>query len=144
MNPMLGNMLAAGGTDEISTIGVVLIGFITVFLVLLIITAILSIYPKLMGSGSKKKREAHAENAGETVAVRTTDSRQISAAAEEPFLQHGKKNGTEMNTDELIAVITAAISAYGAGKTNRTFYVTSFRRVGDRAPIWSREKRFGI
>jgi hypothetical protein len=46
----------------------------------------------------------------------------------------------EDDNSELIAVITAAISAF-ASKDHKTLRVVSFRRVGDNSPTWSMASR---
>ena len=90
-----------------SDLSVVLVGFSIVFLVMIIITVSLLLFPVIFGT--KKKKETVTE---------TVDA-------------HVIPEQNETDDSELVAVITAAIADYNkkTGKTSN-FRVKSFKRIG--------------
>ena len=95
-----------------SDLSVIFVGFSIVFVVMVIITLALLLFPFIFRSGKKKKAETVIE-------VQKTETETVVMTNE------------DNNDAELVAVITAAISAYKekTGKTSN-FRVASFKRVG--------------
>lgn len=98
---------------SISTAQVVIIGLVLVFALLLLITGILFLLPKVIGLFTKKKNKA-TQAPADVQAAEDTD--------------------TQTDDGELAAVIAAAIAqaeadSDGSGRKS-SFRVVSFRRVG--------------
>lgn len=106
-----------------------LIGFVIVVLIMAAISLILMLIPIISGKSHKKdkaeKVKVKKEKAEEVIIQETKPVQALSA---------------QDDNAELIAVITAAISAF-ASKENKTLRVVSFRRVGDNSPAWSMASR---
>ena len=60
--------------------------------------------------------------------------------APQPVAAEPEKEEPELNQDELVAVITAALMAY-AKDSNKTLVVRSIRRSGAKAPVWANAGR---
>ena len=111
-----------------STMGVVLVGISIVFICMIIITLILTAFPVLMGTGSKKKAQQK-------------DAEKKAAASEPAQTASVPAAGTDSDREVLLAVITAAVAAYLGDADGSNFRVCSFKRVGDNAPAWARTGR---
>ncbi len=105
---------------------IVLVGISIVFICMILITLVLYLFPLFFGKGSKgdkkKKKNIKVEPVVEETKVCET-------------------NVDDKDDRELIAVITAAISAYLGSDSGIKFKVKSFRRVGDNASAWSKTSR---
>lgn len=112
MNPFLYGLL------------VTLFGVTIVFLVLIGLWRILSMMKRFFGG--KKTQETQ---------VATESNLNITA----PEFAATKVQPEEMDSDELLAVITAAISACMGGQNN--LFVRKITRVGDHTPIWGQISR---
>ena len=107
-----------------STMGVVLVGIAIVFVCMIIITVILSVFPYISGSEKKKKEKQEALAIKAAGPVPAENVVQTSANA-------------ESENETLIAVITAAVAAYLGDSQNEGFRVVSFKRIGDNASVWA-------
>jgi competence protein ComGC len=106
-----------------------LIGFVIVVLIMAAISLILMFIPLLYGKSNKKVKENKTKIEKTKVdEVQTQETAPVQTAS------------VEYDDSELIAVITAAISAF-ASKEHKTLRVVSFRRVGDNSPAWSMASR---
>ncbi len=109
-----------------SDASVVLVGISIVFICMIIITLLLYAFPLIFGGKKKKSREDRTEAASDVL-------KEEAPAKPEVTVEGGDQ--------ELIAVITAAVTAYMGENSQGRFRVASFRRVGDRASAWSKTSR---
>lgn len=105
---------------------VVIVGFVLVLCALLLLAFIVSLLPKIVGSGRKKKKEDKKVQEG-NVAPETEI--EISAAEEAE------------DEEELVAVLTAAIMSYYGNETKCNLKVTSFKRIDNSSNAWSNAGR---
>jgi sodium pump decarboxylase gamma subunit len=98
---------------------VTLFGLTIVFLVLTGLWGILAMMKLFFGGKKAQETQATVKSM-----VNTTGSEVTAAAVQ----------SDEMDADELLAVITAAISACMGGENN--LYVRKITRVGDNTPVW--------
>lgn len=110
-----------------SDASVVLVGISIVFICMILITLVLYLFPLIFGGGNKNNKSKKKEKEIEQVAA-TEENTVVKASAEK-------------DDKELIAVITAAISAYLGSDSGIKFRVASFRRVGDNTSAWSKTSR---
>lgn len=98
---------------------VTLFGLTIVFLVLTGLWGILSMMKLFFGGNKAQKTRTSIENT-----INTAGSEVTAAVAQ----------SEDMDAEELLAVITAAISACMGGENN--LYVRKITRVGDSTPVW--------
>ena len=98
---------------------VTLFGLTIVFLVLTGLWGILSMMKLFFGGNKSQKTQASIESKINTASSEVTAT----------IVQ-----SDEMDADELLAVITAAISACMGGENN--LYVRKITRIGDNTPVW--------
>ena len=103
---------------------VTLFGLTIVFLVLTGLWGILAMMKIFFGGKNTQKNQVAIESDINTTGAEVTAARVLS---------------DEMDEDELIAVITAAISACLGGQNN--LYIRKITRVGDNTPIWGQISR---
>ena len=87
---------------------VILTGFVVVFAVLILLIFIIAIYGKIVSSAQNKSKEKKAKAEAEKAAKATEKS----APASAPVQKVAPSNGL---TDEIVAVIAAAVDTYGVG-----------------------------
>ncbi|MGI6529694.1 MAG: OadG family protein [Clostridia bacterium] len=105
------------------------IGFVIVILIMAAISLILMLIPIIFGKSNKKVKE-------KKVKIEKAKVDEVKIQETTPV----QTSLVEDDNSELIAVITAAISAF-ASKDHKTLRVVSFRRVGDNSPAWSMASR---
>ena len=110
-----------------SDASVVLVGISIVFICMILITLVLYLFPLIFGRGNKNDKSKKKEEKIEQTAA-TEEKNVVQASADK-------------DEKELIAVITAAISAYLGSDSGIKFRVKSFRREGDNASAWSKTSR---
>ena len=103
---------------------VTLFGMTIVFLVLIGLWGILSMMKLFFGGKKSEKTQATIESKLSTTSEEITATNVLSE---------------EMDADELIAVITAAISACMGGQSN--LFIRKITRVGDNTPVWGQISR---
>ena len=101
---------------------VTLVGVTIVFTALVLLALFVYIYPKLL---IKRKEKILQE-------VETTHPESIIESL--PF-------SSELDEDELVAVITAAISAFGGSGYSSKIVVKNIKRVDTQKPVWNRISR---
>lgn len=107
-------------------LNVVLAGIGIVFICMVLITLALYFFPLIFGGKKNGKKETKKAEPAETIKPAMTEI----IVKSEP----------EKDDKELIAVITAAISAYLGSESNIKFKVKSFKRIGD-GSAWSKTSR---
>lgn len=101
---------------------VVITGMAVVFMALILLIALVSIYGAVFKSINKKAAEKAAAEKAAKEAEKPKESSSVKAAAPAPAVEDGIE-------EEIVAVITAAIAAYGAN-SGKTLAVKSIRRSG--------------
>ena len=105
---------------------VMLIGLLIVFFGLIILICLIKLMSIIVGALTGKKKEQAAPAPAPVVVPEPV----AEAAAEE----------TGLESDELIAVITAALAAFNKDG-NKTLVVRSVRRVAAKTPAWAKAGR---
>lgn len=105
---------------------VMLIGLLIVFFGLIILICLIKLMSIIVGALTGKKKEQAAPAPAPVVVPEPV----AEAAAEE----------TGLESDELIAVITAALAAFNKDG-NKTLVVRSVRRAAAKTPAWARAGR---
>lgn len=101
---------------------VTLVGVTIVFSALILLAIFVYLYPKLL----MKRKEKISSTFEVTPAISLTKTTQIAS---------------DINEDELIAVITAAISAFGGSGYSSKIVVKNIKRVDTLKPVWNRISR---
>ena len=107
---------------------VVIVGISIVFICMILITLVLYLFPLIFGNDKKNKDNNSKKEKNKEAKEQVV--------ASEPVVESVKNDDKE-----LIAVISAAISAYLGSNSGIKFRVKSFRRVGDNASAWSKTSR---
>ena len=105
---------------------IMLIGLMIVFFGLIILICLIKLMSIIVGALTGKKKEQAAPAPAPVVVPEPV----AEAAAEE----------TGLETDELIAVITAALAAFNKDG-NKTLVVRSVRRAAAKTPAWAKAGR---
>lgn len=109
----LGEALSTGGM-------VTVLGLAIVFLVLIILMIILMLFKVVFYKDSSKKTTVHNEAVKEA----------------EPVAQDTQAK-QEINDEELIAVLTAAVAA-SLNTSTYNLHIKSYRRIEDKKPAWNK------
>lgn len=105
-------------------LSVAVVGMLIVFAALVILIALITVMNKIVNGATNKKKPS------EQVTKAASDATPIVIQT------------TEVGGDEIVAVITAAITAMmDAEGSKGGFVVRSIRRVGSTAPAWNRAGR---
>lgn len=112
---------------DANDLNVVLAGIGIVFICMILITLVLYVFPLIFGGKNKDKKNKKKEEKVESAS--TNEDKPVITAS------------SDNDEKELIAVITAAISACLGGNQGIKFRVASFKRVGDNASAWSKTSR---
>ena len=131
----------------LSSMNVLFVGLVVVFLALLLITGLVFLLPVLTRRGTRRGQFPYAAERRSPipapipapVAVSMTAAGRIPAAM--PKRETASRDGKAAASPELIsAVIMAAVQTYIAaepGNEGRTFCIRSVRKAGGAAPVWN-------
>lgn len=120
--------------EEILT--VVFTGLIVVFAVLILLTALIWLFGKLFGLFSKKdsgKKKDKSEGAPESAPVKAAAQNVQNVQNVQNTVSAAESDGL---TDEVLAVITAAVYSYSES-TGTAYQVKGIRRVSSGRPAWA-------
>ncbi len=102
------------------------VGFLVVFVVLAVIWLILEIFGKIFGA---KKKKASAIVLPAPVPAPSESKKKAPSGGEKAAAGKPEKGKTASGSEELVAVLAAAVAAYTASPTS-SFRVVSFRKTG--------------
>ena len=124
-------------------LNVMFVGIAIVFLILLLITCILYLFPLIFRNGKKSDKKNKTQKAAEPLPVNKAVDDKIQAVVI-PETNNDDKVTVEVtgSDEELVAVISAAITAFMEenGYPAGSFRVKSFRRVGASAGQWQKSR----
>ncbi|MEG6612384.1 OadG family protein [Pseudoclostridium thermosuccinogenes] len=112
-------------------INLTIVGMVVVFSVLVLLSAIISLFSKIASAGKTGGKDK----------MNTKDNDMPAPQAHKDVVEESTAYIEQKDDSELVAVLTAAVIAAMGGSSESNIHVKSYRRIPQISPVWNSVSR---